>query len=326
MNDLIQRGLISPETELRWIIPGVIRHPSGMLLHAASGSGKSNVSFDLFRALTTGTNWLNFPASDPSKCLYIDGEQDDHDLAALQETYHFAECKDFHSNMHFLPLVSKPSINLLEDDTKDRLLKCIEDEGYRFVILDNSRSLFKGLDENSASSGDGMKDVSTFLQDIMNAGASVLLVHHDSKQGNYSGSTEIQRVLHYSLQIATEGAERLFSVGKVRGQGRTASRLRELDGAFYKQCEMTGSLHLISSHDPNQQFTNIAYQLEQGIMKGSITTSRQMKDVIINAGFGRSSSKMTMPNMIAAYFPYLKNQKIRNVPELKEALETEQSF
>jgi len=297
-----------------------------MLLHAASGSGKSNVSFDLFRALTTGTKWLNFPASDPSKCLYIDGEQDDHDLAALQETYRFAEYQAFHSNMHFLPLVSKPSINLLDDDTKNWLLQRIESEGYRFVILDNSRSLFKGLDENSASSGDGMKVVSTFLQDIMNAGASVLLVHHDSKQGNYSGSTEIQRVLHYSLQITTEGAERLFSVGKVRGQGRTASRLRELDRAFYKQCEMTGSLHLISSHDPNQQFTNIASQLEQGILKGNITTAKQMIAVIRSTGFGKTSSNMTMPNMIAAYFPHLQNQKIKNVTELKAALETEQTF
>lgn len=295
-----------------------------MLLHAASGVGKSNVSFDLFRALTTGTSWLNFPASEPSKCLYIDGEQDDHDLSALQETYKFGEYQAFHSNMDFLPLVGQPDINLLDDKTKNLLLQRIESEGYKFVILDNSRSLFKGIDENSASTGDGMKSVSTFLQGLMNAGASVLLVHHDSKQGSYSGSTEIQRVLHYSLQIAREGDQRLFSVGKVRGQGKTASRLRELDGAYYEQCLFTGQLALLNSPNPNQYMNNVSKQLRAGVLNGSITTSQGMRDVIKQAGLGRSSSNMTIPNMVGDYFPDFKNQPIKNVKDLREALEIEE--
>lgn len=320
MDDLLTRGLVKPTTELRWIIPEVIRHPSAMLVHAASGGGKSNVAFDLFRALTTGTTWLNFPASKPIKCLFIDGEQDFHDLEALQETYGLDDYPEHRSNINFLSLVSRPDIDLLSKKNKEWLHQFIRKEGIEFIILDNSRSLFKDVDENSSSASEGMKQVSTFLQGITNAGASCLLLHHDNKAGGYAGSTELERIVLYRLQIEIEGDMRRFKRGKVRGQGKTSSRLSELDGAFYEHCPLTKMLVL---QDTASQFAfhqTVRKQLEAGLKNGTIVTLEELKEVIRSNNAGKSSSSFSMRYILRTYFPELNANTIKNTSQLRKAL------
>lgn len=318
MDDLLTRGLVRPTTELRWIIPEVIRHPSAMMIHADSGGGKSNVAFDLLRSLTTGTPWLNFPASKPTKCLFIDGEQDLHDLEALQEAYGLNDYPEHTNNIIFLPLVSRPDIDLTDDKYKKWLSDFIKSEGIEFIILDNSRSLFD-IDENSSSS-DGMKGVSIFLQGITNAGASCLLLHHNNKTGGYSGSTEQERVLIYRLQIELEGDMRRFKEGKVRGQGKTSSRLSELDGAFYEHCPLTKMLVL---QDTATQFAfhqTVRKQLEAGLKNETIGTLEELKEVIRSNNAGKSSSSFSMRYILRTYFPELNANKIKNTSQLRKAL------
>ena len=95
-------------------------------------------------------------------------------------------------------------LSLLEEDGADRLVQYIEAAGAGLVIIDALADVMLGGDENA------VKDVQRVFYNLRRAaertGATILIIHHTSKAGNYRGSTAIKGAVDLMLMVESKPA------------------------------------------------------------------------------------------------------------------------
>ena len=162
-----------------------------VMVHGSAGCGKTYVLCDFLYCLSLGKNVAGADIEEKAKILYIDFELSRFETARrhqqLIKTY--GKSEDWYSlNPSFAETDTIYTWSIADKTFVGDLLETIRDFKSDIVVIDSARSsmLSTGFKENDAESWSPLND---FMLKIRNMGKSVIYIHHDSKAGNYSGST-----------------------------------------------------------------------------------------------------------------------------------------
>lgn len=161
-------------TPIPWLVDGVLERGTVTVLSGDTGGGKSWLSLALTVAVLGGGQWLGRP-SRTGRVLYLDAEMprrmSEDRLRALGLTAPLAERLAFHV---------WPDVTLGEPESDRWLVDQTKAHGADLVVLDSATAL-SGVDLNSNRAvGDLFR---TALRPVAAAGAAVVVLHHERKQG-----------------------------------------------------------------------------------------------------------------------------------------------
>lgn len=226
------------------------------MLFAARGVGKTQVAFGLAFAVSSGSEFLRWRASNPRRVLYIDGEMPQETLQArartlMAATSHRPPQDDY---LRLLSMDRQPlgvSINLADPEHQAAVEAQLD--GAELLVIDNLSTLVNGGPENDAQSWDAMQ---AWLLKLRRQGISVLLVHHAGRGDNARGTSKREDVLDTVIQLKRpddydpeEGARFEVHLTKARGIfGEDAlpfeARLSVINGQDQWECTPLSDLRI----------------------------------------------------------------------------------
>jgi len=181
-----------------------------VMLHGSAGCGKTYVLCDFLYCLSLGRNVAGSEIQQQAKILYIDFELSRFETARrhkqLIKTY--GKSDNWYSlNPSFAETDTVYTWSLADKTFVGDLLETIRDFNSDIVVIDSARSsmLSTGFKENDAESWSPLND---FMLKIRNMGKSVIYIHHDSKAGNYSGSTASITNIDIELHVKKKSKEK----------------------------------------------------------------------------------------------------------------------
>jgi KaiC/GvpD/RAD55 family RecA-like ATPase len=169
-----------------YLIDGVL--PANVLgvLYGAPGAGKSFIALDMASAIASGREWLGRETR-PGKVLYVAAE------GALGMKRRIAAYQTRHSipgdNIRFLPV----PFDARSSKSSDAVVAVLAENGFKpdLIIVDTLARVAVGADENSAK--DMGQVVEGFEMLRRNSGATILVIHHTTKNGNHvRGSSALE--------------------------------------------------------------------------------------------------------------------------------------
>ena len=200
------RGFLCSDEDLeqsdidsKWIVPDVLPRGELIVIAADSGAGKSLLTYDLCRALIRGDKWLGF--SVPKMRVLILQLEEGRTMASRLTAFGF-----HHWGKRGEGWEAGQSFDLAKPRHRQQLTRLIE-SGYDFVMVDPLRAVSSlDIEENSADIG--KKVVRPLRKLITSAGASAVVIHHNSRySGKYAGNCDIKAAVWglFSLRRIEEG-------------------------------------------------------------------------------------------------------------------------
>lgn len=174
---------------INWIIQGYIPELAVILLFGRGGMGKTTLLMQLFGAVAKGVDLFGIHTS-KRPVIYVDYENS---LPVLAE-----RCRNIDtSGIHFLDSTSKPP--RLDKPEKRQYLDLLQTYPGAVIIFDTLKSSHSG-DENDSQT---MSGVMSFLRDLRDAGATVIILHHTPKGNDrqYKGSGAIFDLCDHVLAL-----------------------------------------------------------------------------------------------------------------------------
>jgi RecA-family ATPase len=193
--------------EDRWIIENLLPAENLFIVGGAPKKNKSCIVQEMVLACVTGTPAFGvFPVPEPVKVLYL---QDESPLRELGERFDWLS-RGRGSSWDDLDLLQIYKRNLRLDASNVHIDEIIDTYvrqwGARVVVVDSLRMFHHGDEDDSGE----MEVVMARLKQFRNAGATVLVVHHSTKQGEFSGSNPF-RTLRGSSAIWAAADAGMFS-------------------------------------------------------------------------------------------------------------------
>ncbi len=166
-----------PSSEAREFIAGLLSEQDVLLIHGASGEGKSLFTLSLCYSLACQETFLDFNiVNRPSTILIIDGESTMRTLSKRLDLYG-------HKTI-YMGMYVKNDVMKEEEEIKEFF------EGKSgLVVLDNVTCL-TSFDQNSQTEIESFKG---FVMRLRDDGFTVIVVHHSNKAGNYAGTSVLSR-------------------------------------------------------------------------------------------------------------------------------------
>jgi RecA-family ATPase len=198
LNDFLKKQV----THLKPLLLGpsgkaVVSRPCVSQIHGYRGTGKSNVAFDLSRAMATGAAWLKFTAPEPLKTLYVEGEQPDADLQE-QLLDLVGNCDNFWlMTMEEQDGKSFPKISTTEGQLAFETY--LLDQQFQVVVFD-SLSTLANIPMNDEEEQIKLSDWFIRLRTAL--GISVVYLQHDGKTGNQRGHSKHEDWLNLSIGLS----------------------------------------------------------------------------------------------------------------------------
>lgn len=205
--------LEEPWTETEWVIPEVIPAKSVVLLAGREGSMKTWVAMEWAHAISEGLPWQG-RVSQCGSVLYLDGEMPP-DM--------------FRNRLHAIGGSKNLNIWSWHDASfptslSDPLLQMASQQ-HTLIVVDTLRRFIGQRDENSASE---MAIITKQLRELTRHGASILILHHASKNAEkpgYRGSTEIGAGVDVLLHLLRNDREESLSINVDKTRVGSASML-----------------------------------------------------------------------------------------------------
>jgi archaellum biogenesis ATPase FlaH len=172
-----EEGLNCPDQE--WIAEQMIIHKGLHFIAAASGSGKSWLGIDLAIACASGRPWCNFIETNPAKVLYVNEEIN---LKQFWGRFCMMHPTDL-PNMH---IIQKKNTKLDKPYHVEALVKYIKQHEIQLVVVDTFVRVH-GMDENDNGAVAKLYDR---FQELIDAGAAVVILHHNKKLAPGSAITQ----------------------------------------------------------------------------------------------------------------------------------------
>ncbi len=181
-----------------------------VMIHGSAGCGKTYFLCDFLYKLSLGQNIGGSDIPNTAKVLYIDFELSRFETARRHQQLikQYGKSKNWFSlNPSFAQTDTLYTWSLADKEFVGDLLETIRDFKSDIVVIDSARSsmLSTGFKENDAESWSPLND---FMMKVRNMGKSVVYIHHDSKAGNYSGSTASITNIDIELHIKKKGKEK----------------------------------------------------------------------------------------------------------------------
>ncbi len=204
------------------------------MIYAPSGVGKSMFAMSLALTVAGGGEYLGWQAHTPQKVMIIDGEMDVIDLKEraimLASSIPDIEVEAAKQNLTFLAFQGQETGTVWPDisdaSCHPTIIKKVQENSIKLLILDNLSTLASVADENSASSWNEVLDL---LRLLKREGCTVLLIHHSRKgkvsEGSYRGSQKLSVLLQSIIQLdhadgvpSMDGAAFQVTFEKLRGE------------------------------------------------------------------------------------------------------------
>lgn len=260
------------------------------LIHSYTGVGKSWFCIAIAVAVAGGGGFIGWQAEQtPSKVAYLDGELGLSDLynMADQMTGYIGANRD--CVMENLVLFhetddgdqGEPRFDLTNPAIQDFVIDRLIHNKVKLCVIDNVRMLFKLKDENSASEWAIINDFLVRLRKH----TAVLLVHHDNKSGDFSGSGNAATVVNSRIQLtAVDSTHNLIGCGtafdvefmKVRGLRTGAHR------------SQTVGLHPVNGWQVRFDRVSEFQRVYEAVSTGEHTSQAQVADAL-----GMTTSKLS---------------------------------
>ena len=187
------------DVDSKWIVPDVLPRGELVVFAADSGAGKSLLVYDLCRALIKGDKWLGFSVP-KMRCLILQLEEGG-TMASRLTAFGF-----HHWSKRGEGWEAGQSFDLAKPRHRQQLSRLIE-SGFEFVMVDPLRAVSSlDVDENGADIG--KKVLRPLRKLITEAGASAVVIHHNSRHsGKYAGNGDIKAAAWglFSLRRIQEG-------------------------------------------------------------------------------------------------------------------------
>lgn len=168
-----------PEPSIEWMIESLWTDKSRGLVAGNPGVGKTWLAMDMLFSVATGQMCLGrFKPAFTAPVLLIEEEASVLNLSRRVHALARARCLQ-DSNLTNFHHITRQFLKILIH--KQELVSFIKTHGIRFVVFDSLRR-FHGVDENSSEKMQPVLDA--FAQLGIETDASILLIHHLSKQGN----------------------------------------------------------------------------------------------------------------------------------------------
>jgi len=240
------RGFLSSDDELesvdldsRWLVPDFLPRSEVIVLAADSGVGKSLLVYDLCRAFITGGTFLGFNV--PKLRVLILQLEEGATMGSRLKAMGFHQL-----GQRKLDWDTSTSFDLAKPRHRQQLQALIRDK-FDFVMIDPLRAVGRSFDVDENTAEIGKRVVRPIRDLITKAGASGILIHHNSRtSGKYAGNGDIKAAvwglfslrritdndhdnLHLSSMDAHDGKTRdgdpiLWHIRKERTEGFDASR------------------------------------------------------------------------------------------------------
>jgi hypothetical protein len=184
-----------PEPE--WQIDKIFPLGSLVGIYGASGSGKSFLALSLALAIATGQPWLDrVVRKGPVVYVAAEGGRAIRQRIAAWMRYHDVDAAP---DAYF----KIEPLQVCESDDVDRLLASIGDRQIKpmLIVIDTLARCFVGEDENSAEAmGRFVAGIGTLIR---KTGATVIVVHHSGRNGEYErGSTALRAAADVMMLVA----------------------------------------------------------------------------------------------------------------------------
>lgn len=201
---------LAPQPPIDWIISDLFSAGSVSLLVGDPGSAKTYSLLDAAVCVAQGHPWLTY-ATASVPVLMVDEESGPRRLARR-----LGDVLRGHNAATTTPVfyLTLERFNLQAASEIQRLTDAIEETKARFIILDALVDLMPGADENSA--GDTHPIFMALRAIAEDADAALVVIHHNSKAGQYRGSSAIHGAVDLLLSIKKQGDALTFEVVKGR--------------------------------------------------------------------------------------------------------------
>jgi hypothetical protein len=172
----VEQRMAMEMPRIEWLIPDAVPKGDLTIVGGAPKVGKTNLAVDMARAILRGESWLTFASANSAFVILITDDQADGDSAKQMDRLNLWKEPN---------LIWSRNIRLTEWQM-DLLLADIKRHPGCVVVLDSLRSATRslGCDENSPELGLLLYDVKAA---VIDAGGSLILVHHGHKGQNSTG-------------------------------------------------------------------------------------------------------------------------------------------
>lgn len=176
--------LTSPPPEHDWVWDGYIERRTLTVLHGDGGTGKSILAAHLCRAITTGGQCLGRQTAQ-GNVLIIDAENP---LDEIHRRLHALDFKTAPKNSIHYYRAADTILGTSEHPDVDALVHLIQKHTAIVVILDSQRGLWRGEEKDAIAIRPFYRQLQTAAEAL---DAAIILIHHDRRTGDFSGSSDI---------------------------------------------------------------------------------------------------------------------------------------
>jgi archaellum biogenesis ATPase FlaH len=159
-----------------YLLDGYVVKKAVNVLTGESGGGKSVFALKLVDTISRGTLFLEKYKTEKTKTLYIDFEMNKYDMG--QRVRSIVRTKN--DNLVYLP---KKGFDILNVTDLNKLKHYIDENEIELVVFD---TLSKVHCKNENDNGDMTSVMNEFLK-LAESGITVLLIHHNRKEGQFRG-------------------------------------------------------------------------------------------------------------------------------------------
>ena len=208
-----------------WILEGGI--PAGGLVYitAPPAFGKTWVVLDLIRACLTGTRWLQKYQVEQTAVMYLDEEMGVSRVLPRIQKLGIPRNSD-------LLYANRESVKLDNKAHREQICDTVRKYNIKMIVVD-SLTRIHSMDE---ASNKDMSRLYSYMREIMDLGATLIVCHHDRKGGQGDSNVGHDRARGAGDIMAA--ADMVYSVEKTDGVHKivcTKSRLVAEDDAI--ECE-----------------------------------------------------------------------------------------
>ena len=179
----VTRLLTTPPPPIDWIVDGYLAAGTLNMLHGDGGLGKSYLTLAIATAILNGNTVLD-RTTKPGRVGIIDAENSGDELHLRIHNSGIRTGSDL--------LLYRCSIPILASDHMLAVFDAFAAKGARLIILDSLRALWDGDEREQAEAGRMLRNLARHAEA---ADVCVLVIHHDTKGGEYSGSTDINAAI-----------------------------------------------------------------------------------------------------------------------------------
>ena len=162
-----------------WIAENMIIHKGLHFIAAASGSGKSWLGIDLAIACASGRPWCHFIETAQTKVLYINEEIETRKFWGRFCMMHPTDIPDLH-------IIQKKNTKVDKPLHMNKIVRYVKEHEIKLVVVDTFVRIHS-MDENDNGAVAKLYDR---FQEIIDAGAAVVVLHHNKKLAPGSAITQ----------------------------------------------------------------------------------------------------------------------------------------